>query len=168
MPTQLGALFKSVRTGQGRTLQSLAAAIGYANFNKGARRIERLEREGVESAEFVERLASALGIDREQVANLGERDNARRRAEFEEWVRMPQRHMELHRFLAGITLRAFLPEGLSEDEAIAHAKTVQKAEGLRMCLMLDRRRSLWFTSDGATYETEATPERPDFPFTTLG
>jgi transcriptional regulator with XRE-family HTH domain len=167
MRTELGDLVRRTRTSQRLTPQELARRVGYRNANKGARRLEQLERRGVEAADFIDRVASSLGIDRERVAELAARDEAARRADFEAWLRVPQ-PMALYQYVAGITIQAPLPEGLSEQEAVAHARELQKKQRLRVCLVLDRRRSLWITSDGESFTTEATPDSPNFPYTTLG
>jgi hypothetical protein len=167
MRTELGKLIRSTRTSQQLTPQGLARRVGYRNVNKGARRLDRLERLGVEATDFIERVTSSLGIERRRVAELAARDEPVRRADFEAWLRVPQ-PMELYRYVAGITIGVPLPEGLTETEAIAYTVELQKRYPIRMCLVLDRRRSLWFKSDGESYMTEATPDRPNLPFTTLG
>jgi hypothetical protein len=47
MQTRLGALVRDARVRRGLTLQAAGALIGYRNVNKGARRLDALERTGV-------------------------------------------------------------------------------------------------------------------------
>lgn len=166
MQTLLGNMFENARRERGLSRQALAARLGYTNVNKGARRLERLERDGIEPDDFVVRVARVLGIDHKKVADLAARDEAVRRAEFAEWGRGPQPR-GLIRFVAGVAVRTMLPDGLSDKAAIEYAERVHRMEGLRGCLLLDRRRSVWFDSDGARM-TEAAPGWPNMPFTTVG
>src|SRR5438046_2971731 len=93
-------------------------------------------------------------------------DESNRRAAFEAWVRKRQ-PMELHRFVAGVTICSVLPERMSQAQAIEYAASAQKQEGLRICLVLDGRWSLWFTFDGRRYVSEARPDGLNSPFTTI-
>jgi hypothetical protein len=90
MPSALGAFLKYVRVDQRLTLQSLAARVAYRNHNKGARRIGRLERDGVAAADLLDRVTLALGLDRQKLAQLAARDESNRQPIFDGWVRTPQ------------------------------------------------------------------------------
>ena len=74
MATLLGAFIRSARVGQRLTLQSLAARVGYRNQNKGATRIERLERDGGAATDLLDRVTFALGLDQQTLAQLAARD----------------------------------------------------------------------------------------------
>jgi transcriptional regulator with XRE-family HTH domain len=166
MQSELGELFRRTRVSLGLTLQDLGRRIGYRNLNKGARRLDHLERDGVEAEEFVARAAVALGIDAQQVADTMTSDGVARRAEFDAWLQVPQ-PMALYGYAVGITFGLPLPEGLTDEQAIAHAVALQRERRVRVCLVLHRRRSLWISLDGAQRLTNASPDHPNIPYTTV-
>lgn len=166
MRTELGDLLRQERLRRGLTLQDLARHIGYRNVNRGARRLERLERTGREVKEFVKTVAASLDAGA-QVPELLARDEQARHEAFQVWLAEPQ-EMELLQMACGVTLGVPLPAGLSEKEAIGRALAVREKTGLRTCLVLDRRRSLWIASDGRAGIIETTPDSLNFPYTTLG
>lgn len=165
MRTKLGEFFRQERLRRGLPLQELARHIGYRNANKGARRLERLERTGREVREFVNLVAAHLGAS-DRVPELLARDEEARHEAFRAWLAEPQ-ETELMQMVCGVTVRVPLPPGLSETEAIGQALAVQEKTGLRTCLVLDRKRSLWIALDGRAGIVETTPDSPNFPFTTL-
>ena len=167
MRTELGELVRRARLHLQLTPQALARRLGYRNLNKGARRVERLERTGIEAPVFIEELVAALGCDQGQVADLTARDDVARRLAFEGWLNVPQ-PLALYRNAVGLAIGAAIPDGLTEEEAIAYAINLQRKEGLRMCLVLDRRRSIWIEEDGARHMTQTTMDRPNAPFNTVG
>ena len=167
MRTELGELIRDARQHQRLTPQDLARRLGYRNLNKGARRLERLERTGIEVPAFIEELAAAVGCDQVQVADLTARDDVARRLAFEAWLSLPQ-PLALYRNAVGLAIGAAIPDGLTEEEAIAYAINLQRKEGLRMSLVLDRRRSIWIEEDGAHHLTQTTMDRPNSPFNTVG
>ena len=166
MRTKLGELIRDARQHQRLTPQEVARRLGYRNLNKGARRVERLERTGIEAPTFIEELAAAVGCDQVQVADLTARDDVARRLAFEAWLNVPQ-PLALYRNAVGLAIGAPLPDDLSEEEAIAYAINLQRKEGLRMCLVLDRRRSIWIEEDGARHLTQTTMDHPNSPFNTV-
>ena len=107
-----------------------------------------------------------MGCDQVQAADLAARDDVTRRLAFEVWLNVPQ-PMKLCLFVAGVTIQAALPEGSTEEEAVACAFDLHRRERVRVCLVRDRKRSLWITRDGKRYVTEASPNRPNFPYTAL-
>ena len=166
MTSELGDLVCRKRLALGLTLQELAQMVGYRNRNKGARRLERLESEGDGEADLVARVAGALGLDAAEVAERQARDEATREAAFQEWLSVPQ-PMELYAHVVSVTFVVPLPEGLTEEQAIAYAREAQKRLRLRMCLVLDRRRSLWISPEGKSYLVMTTRRDRNFPYTTV-
>jgi transcriptional regulator with XRE-family HTH domain len=167
MPTELGQLLRRTRTDLRLTLQGLAQRIGYRNLNKGARRLETLEVSGLGTAEIVRRAASALGIDPQAVFEARARDEAARSADFEGWLDVAQ-PMEVCGYVAGVTFRVPLPPGLTEEQAIAFATDAHRRWRVRMCLVLDRKRSFWISPEGKTYLTQARRDQPNSPYSTMG
>jgi len=166
MRTQLGELLHNARLNQRLTPQDVARRLGYRNLNKGARRVERLERTGTEAPNFVDKLAAVLACDQAHVADLSARDEVARRSAFEAWLSIPQ-PMQLYRRVVGLAIGAPLPDGSTEEEAIEYAVNLQRKERVRICLVLDRRRSLWIEGDGARHLTQTTMEHPNSPFNTV-
>jgi hypothetical protein len=168
MRNDLGELFLRARTSKGWTLQDLAWRAGYKNENKGARHLEQLERHGVLGPrDLVKRAAAALGLDPKEVADAKARDEATRQAVFAAWLEVPQ-PMVLIGYVVGITFCVALPEGLSESQAVDYAMDVQKKRGHRMCLVLDRKRSMWIEADGEASFTQTKVDQPNFPYVALG
>ena len=62
MRTELGELFRDARLHQRLTPQEVARRLGYRNLNKGARRVERLERTGNEAPGFIETACGRGGL----------------------------------------------------------------------------------------------------------
>jgi transcriptional regulator with XRE-family HTH domain len=166
MKTELGEFIQRERKQRALTLQALAREIGYRNRDKGARRIERLEQSGREADDLVTRVIGALGLDVARAAELRSRDEVARKTAFEKWVQDPQ-PMKLLQMVVGITIEVALPEGLTEAQAVDFAVSTAK-KGARLCLVLDRRRSLWITPEGKTTLTLTPPDHPNFPYTTVG
>jgi hypothetical protein len=167
MDTELGFYVRHERMRQGLTLQALARKVGYRNLDKGARRLERLERTGREEKDLVDRAIVALGLDAARAAELAARDDAARKVAFEKWAKVPQ-PMMLFQMTIGITVEHALPENATEQQAIDFALDMAKT-GVRMCLVLDRRRSMWISPGGKTTTlTLTTPDSPNLPYTTLG
>jgi hypothetical protein len=70
MLTATGAYITEQRRARHLTLGQLAAAIGYTNVAKGARRILALERDGDPVAGLLEKVVHALGLDSHHVQEL--------------------------------------------------------------------------------------------------
>ncbi len=168
MQTKFGELLREARGERGLTLQELAARIGYRNLNKGARRIEHLERGGEDKQKGILGLiAAALGLDAQRVADCQAVDEEARRQEFDAWRRQPQ-PMKLWGYVAGVAFGLPLPAGLTDEEALTYAVALQKQRRVRMCLVLDRQRSLWISLDGKHGLAETSSARPNFPYTIMG
>jgi transcriptional regulator with XRE-family HTH domain len=167
MQTELGELIRRSRRSLGWTLQELARRMGYRNLAKGARRLEHLEQSGMASTDLEARAASALGLDQRLLVEIKARDDAARAHLFQEWLEGAQ-PMELYGYVAGATFRVPLPERLTEDQAIAFAMDTRQELRVRMCLVVDRKRSFWISSDGTTYLTQARAGQPNCPYSTVG
>ena len=167
MRTELGELLRSTRLSLGLRLPALAGRLGYRNQNRGARRLERLERSGQDESELINRVADALGLDAKLVANKRERDEVIRRKAFEAWVSVPQ-PMRLLTMVAGVAIELPLPEGLMEQQAITYAMDLWRQKKIRLCLVLSRRRLLWISAEGTNLLAETTIDSPNVPYTTIG
>ena len=166
MRSDAGEFLRNERLRHGLTLQDLARRIGYRNANKGARRIEELETSGRGTRTLVDSVAIVLSVG-DRVRTLAARDEEARSASFAAWLEEPQ-PMRLLQLVCGATLEVLLPPGLSDEEAIVHARSVHRDRPFRTCLVLSRKRSFWIDRDGREWFTEASLDRPNFPYTTLG
>lgn len=139
------------------TPQQLAAAIGYRNVAKGARRILALERQNVGVEDLLDRVVHALGLDRDYVSALAAAD---RRAYVEAWERWASEPVDPElrfRPFAALWLRAPLPRGLSKDETIAYASGRAATTGLTHVLVRSRKEEVWFYPDGSSGTGFAKP-----------
>jgi len=70
------------------------------------------------------------------------------------------------RYMAAVYGTVKLPEDITTPEqAEAWASTYAKEHGLRACLAISRRLSLWFGADGnVEVRTEARPDQPNQPW----
>lgn len=74
------------------------------------------------------------------------------------------------RLIPAVYQRVQLPDDALEPEAAeAFAAEVARDRRMKVCLVLSRRVSVWYDTDGREYgRTEATPELPCEPFVMLG
>jgi len=100
MNSSLGQSIRRARKERGLTPQALAQRLGYTakGVNKGARRIQQIEREGLEDERFIGLVLDALGLDRGAARRLAQIDEARRREAWERWADEPIRPMLVLRF----------------------------------------------------------------------
>jgi hypothetical protein len=158
----LATLIESKRKQQQLSTIQLAVRLGYKNINKGCRRIEDLEKQGISSRAFLEAVSRELKIAPELVQEATSKDDENKQKRFEEWAAQPQ---PLRLFAKGpIPVQIPLPAGcVSECEAIIFAREFAQRRGIKVCLVLDRRQSLWIDPTGTTHQTEASPEKPNIP-----
>jgi transcriptional regulator with XRE-family HTH domain len=165
MANSLGDYFRERRQQRGLSLGQLARLLGYRNVSKGSNRIARLEREGAVTPDLLLRLAGVLGIDLGTIEDLTERDRQERLREWEEWVNEPVPMRLIVRYMPAVYGRVALPEGATTPEqAEAFACAYAREHGLRVCLAVSRRLSVWVGKDGRVEaRTEATPDSPNTP-----
>ena len=96
MQSELGGYIRAKRERRRLSPQALAMRVGYSakGADKGARRLQQLEREGLEDSKFVERVLDQLGLDPAEAHWLEQADEARRREAWERWANEP-----IHPFL---------------------------------------------------------------------
>ncbi len=154
------------RERKGLHLGQLAAMIGYANHNQGARLILQFERKGIVSDDLLQKLIIALGIDQEGITEAREKD----KADWEVWISEPvPMQMILTPIPAVNLLHPVPPEIETSEEAEKYARNYAKEKGFRVCLVLSRRESVWIDGDGEiTCRTFAEPGVPNFPNTIVG
>lgn len=147
----LGDLVRDRREGAGLSRQGLAARLGYTNTNKGARRLEAIE-SGAEADEgLIRKVLAALGSSPDEAAEALWRDEKERAAAALQAMRTPAEPELWLRVMPGLSVREGLPAG---DAAELEAAACERARetGLRVCLVLPSRVTLWIDPDGRVYE----------------
>ena len=146
--------FKQRRTAKGMSAAALAKMVGYANVSRGVRRIDTFERTGVAHPDLLTKLAAALDVDQATFTKLAYED-------YRDWyaaVNKPGTPYMVRRILFGGGVRR-LPEKLKTVEAMeAYASDFAWKWGTDVCLILNQRIKVWFSSDGSFKEViEETP-----------
>ncbi len=150
---------------KGLNFGQLAELSGYKNRSKWAIKICNFEREGVGDDEMVGRVIQALEIDHEEVQEAIQKDYAI----WEKWADEPVEMQMLLRYSGVIILIHDMPQEItSQEEAIEYAQNYAKENGLRVCLVLSRRESVWIAADGHMHISQTTPGVPNIPFASVG
>lgn len=154
------------RERKGIRLGPLAEMIGLKNRNTGARTILRFEREGVVSDDLLAKLIHALELGEDEIVKAMEKDTADREA----WVSEPVPMLMIVRLVAAVYCPHPLPaEITTPEEAEAYARAYAKEKHRSVCLVLNRRRSVWINEEGEVKaRTVAKPGLPNIPYATLG
>jgi len=148
MESHLGTYFREVRLAGGLGLGQLARLVGYKNVNKGCRRITIFEETGRSKGDLSSRLAATLEIDDAMIEELLDAD---RRA-WERWADDPDqpRPYLVVRLLAACYCELRLPDGVTtREEAENFASEVAADQRMQLCLVLNRRLTVWFDRDGS-------------------
>ena len=164
--SHLGNFFRDRRIEKGLAFGRLARLLGYKNVSGGSNRIQAFERGGKVRPDFLGKLAEVLEVSPDQIRlHAGE--------DYEEWLAWASEPVRPHlvvRLLAAVYQRAELPDdALAPEAAGAFASDVARERKLRVCLVLSRRVSIWFDSEGReSGRSEATPDMPCEPFLIIG
>jgi len=148
VPTLIGAFIAAQRRLAGLSRSQLASRIGYTNLNKGSRRIVELEQWGEATSDLLLRIAAALKLDADDVTVLVDEDQRNVREAWERWVSEPVAPSLRYRVIPAVWVMERLPDGLSRDAAIAHARTRAMERQLVYVLVWNRREEVWSYSDG--------------------
>ena len=153
------------RAFKGFNFGQLAELAGYQNRSKWANRICRLEREGVGDDELVAKVIHALEIDHQEVQEAIQKDYAI----WEQWANEPV-SMQMILWIAGaiIVIHHMPPEITSREAAIEYAQNYAKKNGLRVCLVLSRRESVWIAADSHMHISQTKPGVPNIPYASVG
>lgn len=165
MNKHLRNLIHKHRAAMGLNFGQLAELSGYKNRSKWAIKICNLEREGAGDDEMVSKVIQALEIDHEEVQEAIQNDYAI----WEQWADEPVPMQMLIRITGVIILiHDMPPEITSRETAIKYAQNYAKENGLRVCLVLSRRESVWIAADGRSFISQTTPGRPNVPYASVG
>jgi transcriptional regulator with XRE-family HTH domain len=151
--THFGRLIASTRERSGLSRQQLAEQLGYANANKGARRIEALEAGCGDDAGIVEKVIEALRITEAAAAEAVRLDDAERRQKYLEAIAEPIAPVLTIRVMPAIYANHPLPEGMNDPlELESYACGFARENRLYVHLTLASRTSLWINPQGEVYE----------------
>ena len=170
MESQLSKHFRETRLDKGIRVSHLARLCGYANLSRGSRRIHNFESGGSIHRPLLMKMAEALGIDRSKVEALVEEDRHQFFLEWNEWANEPIRPYLVVRMMAAVYCQHRLPPEIeSVEEAEAFAADFSKTHGLKSCLVLSRKISVWFSENGSIKNvTEAVPGSFNVPVMKVG
>ncbi len=155
---RLRSHFKSTRLARNLSRGDLARLVGYKNISRGANRIVRFEREGIIDDELLIKIAKALKIDWATVERLAEQDRQEHVQAWTKWADEPVPMRLVIRLMAAVYSECRLPEAITTPEAAEeYAGGLAKQRGMSICLVLNRRQSVWIGADGTVLKrTEAT------------
>jgi len=145
----------------------LAAAIGYTNVVKGARRILALERDGITVPGLLDKIISILGLDTDHVHSLVAEDRREFQEAWESWVNEPVAPELRVRMIPAVWGREIVPPGLSNDEAIAYASSRAVERQQTYVLIPSRREEIWCYPTGKTLVRPMKIGEVAGPFTRL-
>ncbi len=169
MSNHAGNYVKSERLRQKLRYGDLARLAGWKNVNRGARRIQTLERGEFVDKNAYEKIANALQLDRAKISDLARQDREAFLAEWENWVDQPVPVQIVMRAFAGCYIARTPPDrDWTREELEAYAAEVARENNCDVCLTLSRRHSTWIFDKGETlFRSEASPDRPNSPWMRL-
>ena len=155
---RLSSHFKSRRLARNLNPGEVARLVGYKNIAKGANRIVRFEREGIVKEDLLIKIAEVLEVDWATVEQLAEQD---RRLHIEKWNRWADEPVPMKmvvRLMAAIYSNCPIPSEITtSEEAEIYASALARLRHMQICLVLNRRQSVWIGADGTVARrTEAT------------
>lgn len=178
MTTDVGTLLRRSRERRGLSRNTLATAIGYTNHNKGARRIDALERHGSRTYDdpLVQRLITHLSIDPYALLAAMVADARRRLAEHREalaaYDRAPFDGPRAWARIAGIPVGLPIPDAhrRSADTAVRWARRwAEDHAPLRICVLVTPHKAVWIGPGGDRDFTSEVPSGPpSLPAASIG
>ena len=138
--------FRKKRQALRLSIAQLARQAGYRNINKGVRRVQEFEMGGDAHEEFLGKLAVALDVDDATMSDLIEQD----RQAHERWLDEPVKPSLVVRAMAAFYSSLGIPPDLElqQDVYEQYASSKAKELGLRVCLVWNRRLSIYYDRDG--------------------
>ncbi len=166
---QTGRHIRQVRTQRGIRLSELAHIVGYRNVNRGVQRLHLFESEGTITDELLQKVVQALSVSDEDLKRLIEQDRQDLHRQFEDWCSKSELPHLIIRLIPGVYQRRWVPDSVPVDQVEQYAATTAADEEKRVCLVLNRRESLWFDEEGRfRFRQTATPDASaHFPYMTV-
>ena len=149
MTTHLAEHLSRRRQEKGLSAAQLAKLLGYMNVARGIRRIETFEKTGDIHPTVLAKLAAALDVDRTTMNRLAY-------ADYRDWfaaISKPIVPRVGRRILFGGGLRRLPKHVRSVAEMEQYAAEFARKCKMDVCLILNRRIKVWFSSDGSFKET---------------
>lgn len=165
MNDHLRKLVHIYRVDKHLNFRQLAELCGYKNSNKWSIKICNFEREGYGPDEMIRRLIKSLQIpfDEVRTANRLDLDN------YQSWLDEPVPIELLIKPLPGVYFKVDIPDYVDSDEkAVQLAISKSKKLNFESCLVLNRRKSVWFNSDGSLKFEEKNQDGVFQPFMSVG
>jgi len=166
--SHLAKYLADLREKQGLSRRDVAGKLGYANLDKGCRRIETFEESSgtTKPRNLPEKIAFLLGADTQHVKEMINLDKLEWQAWLDETVPMRL----VIRWIPAVYSDIEIPATVkTPGEAEAYAKEVAKEKERSVCLVVSRRLSIWIDNKGEVYaRTETTPDRPNEPYMKVG
>lgn len=135
--------------------------------NKFCRSLTALEG-GSYTQELLQQVFNALGLGVEEAAKIAELAR-QEEAEYQKHLDEPVQRQLVMRWAAAICTGSNVPTHLSDEEAIAWAKEYLSKYPVRACLILSRRRRVWFKGHGVVESVdEVQPNQQDTPSMMIG
>lgn len=165
MENHIGKLIIQKRISKGLKRSQLAAMVGYSNISRGARKITKLERDGVFRPDFLKKLIRALEISKKEFEEAFQKE----KAEFEEWLDVPVPMRMIVRYMPAVYVSHSLPDHVkSEEAAVQYVKNFTSDKNLKACLVLNRRWSFWSERGGGVWKETTFENQVNRPFMSIG
>lgn len=169
--TRVGALFQASRIALNLNPHQLAERLGYApqRLAHGANQILAIEagRLTAKHAQLAERLVQSLGIDPSELEQARRADEAEARRQWRAWVNQPiAPRLEVQHGQHWFSVVSVALEAAPDAELEQHAGEVARREQKPVRLVLSRRQSVSFASDGQVTARSWTryPEQDSGPY----
>lgn len=165
MNENLRKLVHRYRVVRNLNFKQLAELCRYKNSNKWSIKICSFEREGFGPDEMILRLVRSLEIDADEVREANQKDLDKLQA----WLDEPVPMELLIKPLPGVYIRVDIPDDMDSDEkAIDFAVSQALHFKSESCLILSRKKSIWFNGDGSLKFTEENQDGVFQPFMSVG
>lgn len=166
---QVGKHIKTLRCQRGIRLSELAHLAGYGNINRGVQRLHIFESEGIITEELLQKVVEVLGIPDRDLNRLIEQDRQDLHRRFEEWCRDSEPPHLVVRLIPGVYKRVWVPDSVPAEQVEQYASATAAEEQKRVCLVLNRRDSVWFDEEGRfRFHQRASADNPiHFPYMTV-
>ena len=165
MNDHLRKLVHSYRADKHLNFRQLAELCGYKNSNKWSIKICNFEREGFGPDEMIRKLIKSLQIPVDEVkeANQKDLDN------YHTWLDQPVPMELLIKPLPGVYFKVDIPDDVdSPEKAVQLAASKSKELNFESCLILSRKKSIWFDCDGSLKFEEEKRDGVFQPYMSVG
>ena len=165
MNENLRGLIHRYRVNKHLNFRQLAELCGYKNSNKWSIKICSFEREGFGPDEMIRKLIESLQVPIDDVKKANQKDLDKLQA----WLDEPVPMELLIKPLPGVYIRVDIPDEIDSDEkAVDFAASRALHFKSESCLILSRKKSIWFNPDGSLKFTEENQDGVSQPSMSVG